>query len=387
MASGPYPDPRRGTWSVQWFNGIKWCRPVVVKKRPGWKPGDPMPKKPPPEAVAALARYTREEQAARERKMPAAVQTVAVFLETYRKAYANAREPGSTKELTNAIRKFLAWCEGKKIVRVDQVTSSACNEWITDRAASRSETTKNPIQRTTIHKERALLSAAWAQAARLKEIPENPWIAATVPGKATKKKRHSWSLEEYQRLLKVCRPWLRDLLILGCNTGLRIEALRGLEWRDLVWSKPGEKGFGWVVVRPELDKAKNGYRVPMNEAVHDLLAGRFLHKDAHAVFVLTGARKKPLGSNNISDRAIRAATIDAGLNTKDKPISSPNHHCRRTFGRWAVMGHLTGKPVPIYVVSRWFGHAEVSMTMKYLDIRDDDSTRFMLGDDSEAPEF
>lgn len=335
-----------------------------------------MPKRPPPEALTALADYARKEQAARERNSPAAEETVRGFLGRYRAAYAGTREPLSVRELDKAIRTFVGWCDRAGIRSVREVTPAACHRWISERAAERAQGRGGgTIQHATLTKERALLAAAWSQAARRKEIPDNPWTAAPVPGKPARKVRGSWSPEEYGRLLAACRPWLRDLLILGCNTGLRIEAMRGLEWRDIAWAKPGAKGFGWVIVRPELDKAKNGYRVPMNRAVHDMLARRFLHRDAHVRFVLTGGNDQPIASINTSDRAIRKACKRAGL---PEP-SAPNHHCRRTFGRWAVAGHLTGRPVPLYILSRWYGHASINMTMKYLDVREDDSTRFMLG--------
>jgi integrase len=387
MASGPYFDKRRGTWTVQYWNGVKWCRPVVVRKRRGWKPGDPAPKKPPPEAIAELARYTKAEQEARERKGTVLAQSVKVFLETYRKTYAKTQEPSSTKELDKVIKLFLGWCEGQGIGRIDQVTPSICQRWITDRESMSSLTTGKPIQHATVRKERALLAAAWSRAARLKEIPDNPWTAALVEVKPGNEPKGSWSVEEYQRLLKVCHPWLKAVLILGCNTGLRIEALRCLEWRDIVWAKPGDKGFGWVYVRPELDKAGKGYRVPINEAIHELLFGRFMHRDTDAVFVLSGKGKKPIRQNNITDRAIRRACIKAGLATEENPIKSPNHHMRRTFGRWAVSGHLTGKPVPIFVVSKWYGHASIAMTMQYLAISEDDSTSYMLGEDVGGMEY
>src|SRR4051794_534269 len=107
MASGPYPDLRRGTWSIQYFDGVKWRRKVVVKKRPGWKPGMPMPRKPPPEAIAALAEYARKEEAARKQDGAAGQGTVREFLEAYARGYVGKAEK-SRIELDKAIKVFLA---------------------------------------------------------------------------------------------------------------------------------------------------------------------------------------------------------------------------------------------------------------------------------------
>lgn len=375
MASGPYFDPRRGSWAIQYWNGVKWCRVVVVKKPPGWKPGMPMPKKPPPAALAALGEYAKREQIARERKSPASEQTVEGFLAAYRETFAASRKAGSTGELDKAIRTFLAWCAESKIARVADVTSSSCHRWISARLATTSPRTGRPIQRSTVEKERAYLASAWSQAARREEVEKNPWEFAPMPGKGPKKERKSWSPAQFDRLLAACKPWLRDVLILGVNTGLRISALRKLEWRDVEWANTDDEGYGWVVVRPENDKAKVGYRVPMNEACHDLLARRHLHsKDAHPT-VLLGHKGGPISDTSITTKAICRACDNAKL---DRP-ASPNHHCRRTFGRWAVLGHLTGEPVPLYVVSKWLGHASVKMTEHYLDLKHDDSTMYMIG--------
>jgi integrase len=375
MASGPYFDPRRGTWSVQYWNGLKWCRPVVVKKQPGWMPGDPTPKKPPPAAVAALGEYTKREQEARDRRSPAPEQTVATFLGAYLDAYRVSRDPGSANELRKAIRVFLDWCEARHIVRVSEVNATACHNWILDRSSTRSRQSGEPIRRSTLVKERALIAAAWSKASRRGEIEKNPWLAAPIEGKPPKKVRGSWSPDEFEKLIAHCRPWLADVLTLGCYSGLRIEALRRLEWGDILWPEPGAKNLGWIVVRPELDKAGNGYRVPINKASGEVLKRRKLHWDGGSPIILRARRGKPILANSTTDRAIREACGKAGLKDPD----SPNHHMRRTFGRWAVLGHLIGEPIPMYVVSQWLGHASLTMTMKYLDMREDDSSRFMMG--------
>jgi integrase len=374
MASGPYPDPRRGTWSIQWFDGVKWRRKVVVRKRPGWKPGDKMPKNPPPEAKAALAEYVRKEESARQRRGIGADRTVVGFLDAYREGYTGRKE-GTRLELDKAIKVFLAWCEAKKIRKLDEVTSAACHQWMDDRSRTRAKQSKKPIAHSTLKKERGLLATAWAEALRKEQIERNPWINVEVPGKPSTKARGSWTPEELAKIIDVCRPWLRDLILIGCHTGLRIAALTRVEWRDIQWSKDEEpeSRFGFLTVRPELDKAGKGYRVPIDRICHDVLARRLIYRDAHETHVLTNTQGQPIRRSNTTGKAIKAACHRAGL---DKP-DSPNHHMRRTFGRQAVLGQLTGRPIPLYVVSKWMGHASVQMTEKYLALSHDDSARWM----------
>lgn len=380
MASGPYPDPRRGTWTVQWFDGLKWRRTTVVRKRPGWEPGKPMPVNPPPEAKAALAEFIKREETARKRKGYQPDRTVADFLQSYLDGYDVGREPGSKGEATKAAAVFRAWCEANRLKTIGQVTPEACHRWMADRAATRGQRTGKPLAHATLKKERALLATAWAEALRRGQVDGNPWIAVEVPGKPNRKKRGSWKPEEFERLLTACNPWLRDFLIVGCHTGLRVEALRGIEWRDIQPAADGRGGLGHLIVRPELDKTGKGYKVPIHARTHDVFIRRFIHNRGDHDRILTGMRGRPLSTSNITDRAIRRACKKAGLD----PPDSPNHHCRRTFGRWAVIGHLTGRPVPMYIVSRWLGHSSLAMTMTYLDVTEDDSSAWMMGEDDPA---
>jgi integrase len=372
VASGPNWNPRRGTYWVQWWDGHRWRRTTVTKRPAKWKPGDPEPKKVPSEALAGYTKYSDKEREARESRPSNPEQTVAAFLASCRETYVG-RQPGSAVELGKACDVFLAWCKRRGLSRLSEVTPEACAEWVRHRAQTTSKRTGKPIAHATLKKERGLLSGVWGDGVTVGAVRVNPWKTATIPGKAPKTDRGSWTPEQFERLIAVSAPWLRDILLVGCHTGLRIEALIGLEWRDVKWDKGDQKGFGFVVVRHELDKTHKGYQVPIDRVCHDVLARRFVHKDAHASRVLTGKSGKPLRRSSHTDTAIRRACKRAGLKNPD----SANHHMRRTFGRWAVLGHLTGRPVPMYVVSKWMGHSTVAMTEAYLHVNLDDSARWM----------
>jgi integrase len=374
MASGPYWNPKRGTYSVQWKDGTRWKRTTITKKRPGWKPGDPAPKKIPPEAVAALADYQRRENANRDKRNDPR-QTVREFLDAFAATYHLSRKANSLRLLQNAIKTFLDWCDANGITRLEEITSATCHRWITDRAMTISPATGRKIGYATLKCERGLIATAWSEAYQREEISKNPWVSVKVPGKPPDKVRGSWSREELNRLLAVSKPWLRDLLIVGCNTGLRIKALSGLKWSDIHWNESDEEGggYGVIVVPRDLDKIDRGYRVPISRECHDVLFRRKIHRAAHASRVLTGHGGQPILRAASTDAAIRKACRRAGLATPD----SPNHHMRRTFGRWAVKGQLTGRPIPVYVVSRWMGHTSIATTEHYLNITHEDSQQWI----------
>lgn len=377
MASGPYWNPKRGTWSVQWKDGDRWCRTVVVKKRPGWKPGDPPPRKPPPEAMAAVAIYDRRERQSTGGKWSVKSLEPGTWLRAWLADRAGIT-PETRRKAGKAIEVFAAWCQANGVHRVDHVDREACKRFLADRARTLAMRSGEPIEFATRETEKALLAKAWSDALEDGSLPTNPWFKLKTPGKQANRRRGSWSPEEFARLLAVSAVWLKDLLIVGVNTGLRIEALRGLEWKHIRFAAANEPGFGWIDVPPELDKTHKGYTVPISAACHDVLARRRAHKDSHVRVVLTGGRGNVMsGRSGGTGRAIYRACRRAGL---PKP-NQPNHHMRRTFGRWAVLGHLTGSPIPIYVVSRWMGHASIDMTEHYLQLSDRESQRYMLGSD------
>jgi integrase len=375
MASGPYFDKRRGTYTVQWFDGRRWTRTTVCRAA-GWKPGQPRPRKDPPEALAAVKEFSDREKQARSREPSDPRRTVAEFLADYRVAYERSQAQGSLRQLDQVVRTFTDWCGRAKVVRLDDVNPAACQRFLDDRAGAMSRKTGQPIAPRRLAQERALLSGAWKRAAKLGEIPANPWTPTAAPGwdKERRRRRHhpSWTPDEFARLYQAARPWLRDILTLGVQTGIRVSALLSLEWRDVHWANDEGKGFGEIEVRPEWDKGGKGYRVPISAKCHDLLMRRQADRRSRSDRLLTGQAGKPTRMTTTATGIIRACHR-AGL---PEP-KSPNHHMRRTFGRWAVLGHLTGRPIPLYVVSRWMGHSSVQITEDYLDVRSDEGQDWM----------
>lgn len=372
MASGPYPDPRRGTWSVQWFDGSRWRRKVVVGRRPGWKPSDGMPKRPPREAIEALARYGKAEDEARRDRPRSPDRTIRAFLESYSEQYASHPET-SRKELAKAVRSFLAYCDERGADRLARVDAAFCRGWIAWRAAQISKKTGRPISRRRLTQERGMLSPAWTRAVKRDELPANPWLATEIATPAERRRRGSWTPEQFAALVAACRPWLRDLLTLGTQTGLRINALCSLRWEHVELSPSGSPGgMGLLHVPPELDKAGLGYAVPLSGRAHDLLQRLMATRGDDGGPILRGAAGRKVVPNTAGLAIVRACRR-AGLPKPD----SPNHHMRRSFGRWAVMGSLTGRAVPLYVVSRWMGHTNVRTTQMYLELDESASVDWM----------
>lgn len=363
MASGPYFDPRRGTWTVQYHDGTCWRRVTVVRRRPDWKPGGPPPRKVPLAATEAFTYYCRLEQDARVGKSDAGELSIESFLVSYRESYRLNRSPKSAWAFDRATRWFLRYCGKEGITKTKHVTFDRCEGYAKWRIHDCSAAWGS------VNQERGLLMGAWTTALKAGRVRSNPWSKIHVPGKKPPDPMPSWTPKEFDRLLRASKPWLRDLLTIGVNTGIRISALRNLLWADVLMY---DGGGGFVAVRPENDKVGRGYRVPLSRRCREVLE-EMAARRKDSPYVLVGQAGGRIRSNNHTYDAINLAIKRAGL----PAARSPNHAMRRTFGRWAVLGHLTGRPIPLHVVSKWMGHSSIAMTERYLHLSDDDSRDWM----------
>lgn len=357
MASKIHYDARRNHWWIKYHDGSKWRKKVVGRYTGTRKPrGEPTP---PPEVLAEAARWAEAERTARAQVAPVAAQTVADFLDAYLVTYARHRAENTLTNTTRVVAQFAAWCKARKIKHVVDVTRAVCAAYIEHRSDL-------GLAPSSVRTEVGSLSAAWGHAVRSGRLTVNPWLGVPRPESGERKPRGSWTPEQYVRLLGVSKTWLRNVLEIGTQTGVRISGLQGLQWRDV------DLVGRTLTVRPELDKTGRGYKVPLSRRALETLDRLRVLGCEPSEPVLRGDRGDQINRHSTAFAIVRACE-KAGLPRPD----SPNHHMRRTFGRWAVFGQLTGRPVPLYVVSRWMGHASASMTQRYLQLDDDTSASWM----------
>lgn len=355
MASGPYFNAKRGDWRVEYFDGTRTRRPVVGHQ-PHWKPGMRRPINPPPEIQAAFAALEKVELEARTLGPPT---SMAAFLADYRERALGEWQPRTAEGFDRIVRYFLAWCEENGVRAARDLDGDACRRWIADRIAG-NYGGLGPVAASTTRKERVTLKAAWGAA-------DNPWDDAPLRVTSEAPPKGSWSPGEYARLLAECDPWLRDLIVLGCHTGIRVTALLSLEWSHV----DTLRSFGRVP--KHLDKGGKGYELPLHARVKEVLERRRKARRAGEERIMYRDADQTRANRSTPSKRIIAACARAGLPRPD----GPNHQCRRTFGRWAVLGHLTGTPIPMYVIQRWYGHSSITVTQSYLNLGEDDSSRFM----------
>lgn len=238
-------------------------------------------------------------------------------------------------------KSFGKWCKANRITALSQVTPDVCRRYLAERAAV--------IRFNTLKTERAALSPAWSLAFQDGRVSENPWRRAPVPGRSREEHPPFWAEDEVKRLAAVCKPWLRDIVIVGAYSGLRIASLLGLQWDDIDFAK------GTIHVRASESKSGRPYDAPMLGPAREVLERRKRLSDGNPL-VFPGPKQGRRIHPVLTYKHVKIAVKRAGI----RDFGRYNHCLRHSFATWAV-----NKGVPLAVVSRWLGHSSINMTLRY----------------------
>ncbi|MFC1599238.1 tyrosine-type recombinase/integrase, partial [Candidatus Omnitrophota bacterium] len=147
--------------------------------------------------------------------------------------------------------------------------------------------------------------------------------------------------EEIESLINNSRGYLKRIVIIALNTGMRKGEILGLKWRDVDL----KRGIIYLL------NTKNGERreIPMNSAVKWALIKQPKHKDGPFVF----CNKNGKSFGNVRKSFI-AALRKSGI------INFRFHDLRHTFASQLVMGG-----VDLNTVRELMGHKSIRMTLRY----------------------
>lgn len=339
-------DKGTGWWSIRFFAGPRQGRiKKTLCRHPGeWSKSRP-PRRPPPLAVELAAKYVDQERRAKlgievvVRETP-----LRSYVDAYRERVSHSLRPRTMSAIGVACEKFLRYCDGQNIKTLQAVTHLVCREWIVSRLSEGAE-------RSTVVTERSNLMPIWAQAKRDRILIENPWADEPVPGKPRKEIPTAWTDEEVGKLLEKVDDWLKDLLMLGFNTGIRIGALLALRWGQIDWEAH------LIRVRAVDSKSGKPYEVPMTPTAHDVLGRMDIKQKGHGPrdpIFLNPETGRPYVSRTTYTRIGRLVDLAGITNYGDF-----NHIMRRTF---ATLSLNSG--VPMEIVQRCLGHSTMGQTEK-----------------------
>src|SRR5262249_32904527 len=143
-------------------------------------------------------------------------------------------------------------------------------------------------------------------------------------------------------------PWyLRPLVELAANTGLRRGNLLSLRWDEI--------DFGTRMISKT--KTKNGrpHNVPMNDRVFELLKGLDEKRHRESPYLFNHREGKLAGQHVMETKYSFGAALErAGIE------NFRWHDLRHCFGSWLVMGGAN-----LVAVQKLMGHRSIRMTLRY----------------------
>ena len=163
-------------------------------------------------------------------------------------------------------------------------------------------------------------------------------------GNQWRKTRGKDHMEEFDTSLFV--DYLRPLVILALNTGLRRGELFGLEWQNVHLSDENPR----LAVESSTTKTRKLRHVPLNSIAKEVLEKWGPSSSQGLVFPNPKTGKKFDNINRSWGNLLRAADIS----------KFRFHDMRHTFASKLVM-----RNVSLYVVQRLLGHSSIEMTQRY----------------------
>jgi len=204
---------------------------------------------------------------------------------------------------------------------------------------------KDGLKPASINRELATMKKAFNLAIKEWEwLRENP--VSRVSMEEENNKRDRWlTIEEEQRLLEACPTWLKELVTIALNTGMRLGEILSLEWKGIDLFRKTVTVFK--------SKNKEPRTIPINETVFNILKNKVRVKSIRTNLVFYSEAYTMFSKTNV-DRAFRIAL------RKAKIEDFRFHDLRHTFATRLVQ---FGKD--LYKVQRLLGHKTPAMTQRY----------------------
>jgi integrase len=156
--------------------------------------------------------------------------------------------------------------------------------------------------------------------------------------------------EQVAKLYEHCDGWLRDMVVIGLNTGLRISEILALKWEDV------DLAAGVIKIRSDAEfttKSGRNREIP----ICGFLAREIRRIPRHITcpLVVHTTRATPVAKQHAwyeFKKAVKLAEL---------PLDFTVHTLRHTFGT-----SLASNGVDIRTIQELMGHASITTTQKYL---------------------
>lgn len=263
--------------------------------------------------------------------------TVAELLSHYLKM-VTPRKSSDSQQRDRLILARFATRWGKLLLR--DLTTLLIEAYLAERIAQ--------VRFATVSKELGVLKAAFRCAVRWGWASRSPFMGIVLNQEGTARTR--WlSDDEETRLLAHCPAWLRDIVIVGLDTGLRPGNLVGLQ---RVWVQLAQTCLH--IPREQTKTKKLPLTIPLTMRAADIVRRYLESARSEHLFLSTTGRPFTCAEVN---RALQRAAITAGL----------RDICLYTL-RHSFISRLVQAGVTLPEVAALAGHRDIRMTMRYVHL-------------------
>src|SRR4030042_1832855 len=266
-------------------------------------------------------------------RLPGEEKSFREMMEKYLDEYASKRV--SEKSFRGYSKKPISYLGAYTL---SEVTPKTINEYKVKRR-------NDGVGPASINRELATMKKAFNLAIKEWEwVEKNP--VARVSMEEENNKRDRWlTTEEEGKLLKDCPLWLRELVIIALNTGMRLGEIISIEWKGVDLFRKTVTVFK--------SKNKEPRTIPINQTVFEMLKGKAKVKSIKTNLVFYTETHTMYSKTNV-DRAFRIGV------KKSKIDNLKFHDLRHTFATRIVQ---SGKD--LYKVQKLLGHKSPVMTQRY----------------------
>ena len=208
---------------------------------------------------------------------------------------------------------------------------------------------KAEVTPSTVNRSLACLKTLFNKAVEWGRLDVSP-VRNVKKFKEPKGRERILSPEEIRRLIANASDWLRPIIIVALNTGMRRNEILSLRWRNVDLVK--------LYISIEDSKSGKPRTIPINMAVYDALQA--LPRDTEFVFY----NRKSKNHYKDTKTAFHAACLNAKNDpddNNDKGIVGVRFHDLRH----TAATKMIEAGVDLVTVSKILGHASIQMTMRY----------------------
>jgi len=253
------------------------------------------------------------------------------FAKEYLESVKEDKKPSNYQRLLSLMRQVNREFETKII---QEITAQEIEKYKGKR--------KKQVKPATINREVALLKHMFTKALEWGRLKENPAKKVKLLDGEVERVRYLMP-DEIKTLLSKCDDFLRPIVIVAVNTGLRKGELFSLRWRDINFE------VGIISILKTNTKNKTRKDIPMNKAVTATLTG-MSRRGQHVFCKEDGAILKYSSVRKSFGKAVRKSGIE----------DFRFHDLRHSFASNLVMAG-----VDILIVQQLMGHKDLKMTLRY----------------------